>query len=82
MKVFVNINPGGAERRQMADDNKGGIGMRVGAVKRMRVGNQHPVYVVDVGKRSDACLVHYEKYQQAQCAYNFFLLLHVQKSMF
>lgn len=81
MKVFVNINPGGAERRQMADDNKGGIGMRVGAVKRMRVGNQHPVYVVDVGKRSDACLVHYEKYQQAQSAYNFFLLLHVQKLM-
>jgi hypothetical protein len=34
-------------------------------MERVRVGYQHPVDVVDVGKRRYACLVRHEERQQA-----------------
>lgn len=34
-------------------------------MKRVRVGNQYPVDVMDVSKRRYACLVHCKEYQQA-----------------
>jgi hypothetical protein len=53
--------------------------VRVCAMKRVRVRYHHPIHIMDVSERGDACLVHDKQYQQAQCAYIFFLLLHVQK---
>ena len=63
----------------MPDDQKGSLGVRVCAMKRVRVRYHHPIHIMDVSERSDTCLVHDKQYQQAQCTYNFFLLLHAQK---
>lgn len=40
-------------------------GVRMLVMERVRVGYQHPVDVVDVGKRRYACLVRHEERQQA-----------------
>lgn len=56
----------------MPDDQKGSLGVRVCAMKRVRVRYHHPIHIMDVSERGDACLVHDKQYQQAQCAYNFF----------
>ncbi len=79
MLDLIHIHPGRVECRQMPDDQQGSLGVRVCAMKRVRVRYQHPIHIMDVSERGDACLVHDKQYQQAQCAYNFFLLLHVQK---
>ena len=63
----------------MPNDQQGSLGVRMCAMKRVRVRYQHPIHIMDVSERGDACLVHDKQYQQAQCTYNFFLLLHVQK---
>ena len=63
----------------MPDNQKGSLRVRVCAMKRVRVRYHHPIHIMDVSERSDTCLVHDKQYQQAQCTYNFFLLLHVQK---
>ena len=65
--------------KQMPDNQKGSLRVRVCAMKRVRVRYHHPIHIMDVSERSDTCLVHDKQYQQAQCTYNFFLLLHVQK---
>lgn len=44
------------EVRQQADDNQRVGGVRMLVMERVRVGYQHPVDVVDVGKRRYACL--------------------------
>lgn len=69
---LIHIHPGRAECRQMPDDQKGSLGVRVCAMKRVRVRYHHPIHIMDVSERGDACLVHNKQYQQAQCAYNFF----------
>lgn len=48
-----------------ADDNQRVGGVRMLVMERVRVGYQHPVDVVDVGKRRYACLVRHEERQQA-----------------
>jgi hypothetical protein len=53
------------EVRQQADDNQRVGGVRMLVMERVRVGYQHPVDVVDVGKRRYACLVRHEERQQA-----------------
>ncbi len=79
MLDLIHIHPGRVECRQMPDNQQGSLGVRVCAMKRVRVRYHHPIHIMDVSERDDACLVHDKQYQQAQCAYNFFLLLHVQK---
>lgn len=69
---LIHIRPGRAECRQMPDDQQGSLGVRVCAMKRVRVRYHHPIHIMDVSERGDACLVHDKQYQQAQCAYNFF----------
>lgn len=76
---LIHIHPGRVEYRQMPDNQKGSLRVRVCAMKRVRVRYHHPIHIMDVSERSDTCLVHDKQYQQAQCTYNFFLLLHVQK---
>ena len=46
-------------------DNQRVGGVRMLVMERVRVGYQHPVDVVDVGKRRYACLVRHEERQQA-----------------
>ena len=53
------------EVRQQTDDNQRVGGVRMLVMERVRVGYQHPVDVVDVGKRRYACLVRHEERQQA-----------------
>lgn len=53
------------EVRQQADDNQRVGGVRMLVMERVRVGYQHPVDVVDVGKRRYACLIRHEERQQA-----------------
>lgn len=76
---LIHIHPGRVEYRQMPDNQKGSLRVRVCAMKRVRVRYHHPIHIMDVSERSDTCLVHDKQYQQAQCTYNFFLLLHAQK---
>lgn len=56
--------------------------MRMFIMKRMRVGNQYPIYVVDMSKRRYTCLVRYEEYKQELGAYDFSELLHVPIPIF
>ena len=65
--------------RQAVDNHQFTFGVLMLAVERVRVRYHHPIHIMDVSERGDACLVHDKQYQQAQCAYIFFLLLHVQK---
>lgn len=51
------------DSRPMTISEVGGVRMLV--MERVRVGYQHPVDVVDVGKRRYACLVRHEERQQA-----------------
>ena len=53
------------EVRQQTDDNQRVGGVRMLVMERVRVGYQHPVDVVDVGKRRYACLIRHEERQQA-----------------
>lgn len=50
---------------ELNDDNQRVGGVRMLVMERVRVGYQHPVDVVDVGKRRYACLVRHEERQQA-----------------
>ncbi len=52
--------------------------MRVCSIKRVRVCNEHPIYVMDMSECRNACLVYDKQYQKAQGTYNFSFLLHVQ----
>lgn len=51
--------------------------MGVRTLKRVRVGYQHSVDAMDMGKRRDAHLVQHEQHQQAQSSYYFYRLFHV-----
>lgn len=63
----------------MADSQVGGVCVSVGLVKWVRVHHRNAVYIVYVQECRVSCLIHSEKYQQAQgfdpCL-TFFQLLH------
>ncbi len=65
MLHFATVRLVRTKMRQQTDNNQRGGGMRVLVMKRMRVGNQYPIDVMDVGKRRYTCLVRYKECQQA-----------------